>query len=408
MENWKYKLKKYLIYFFLFVQLIMLFTGKVTATEQNNLSTEENNFSQEDLMLNQLEQIDLEKLQEEIQKINQASNNIFPEIKIKKILFNLAGGNLELNWRDIFKNIVFYIGREVVSNLHVLGQVVILAIISAVLKIFHDSFNSETISNSANLLIFLSLSILLLKSFHEAVQVGVDALNNMVSFMNAILPVLITLLISLGAMTSAAIFHPVTFLIISSIATAIKNIILPMIFISFVLTIVNNISDEFNISRLAALFKEYSIGLLTISLSIIIGGMVVQGGFAAISDSITLRTAKFLSGRIIPVVGGFFSSALGLIVNCSLLIKNSLNLIGVIAIVAISVYPLIQLLAMILIYKMAAALLQPICEERLVNIFNTMSNNLILIFAVVLGVAVMFFIVITIVVATANVTVMMR
>ena len=49
----------------------------------------------------------------------------------------------------------------------------------------------------------------------------------MVTFMQALLPVLLSILVSIGALTSAAIFQPLTLLIITGLATIIKNIVFP-------------------------------------------------------------------------------------------------------------------------------------------------------------------------------------
>ncbi len=370
--------------------------------------TEEEKESRRNVIISQIDELNIDELQKEVEKINEIGRNDFPEINIIETILDLARGEIDIGWQQIGRGIVRYFGREIHLQLNNLGKIIILAVISAILKIFHDSFKSETISKTVNLLIFLVLALLMLNSFQAAVDVALETIENMKAFMNSIIPVLLSLLISLGAVTSASIFQPITFLIVTALTTGIRNIILPMILISMVLTVVDNISDEFDISRLAGLFKEYSIALLSLGFSILFGGIILQGGFAAISDSITLRTAKFLSGRFIPVIGGIFSSALGLIVNSALLIKNGLNLVAVLVIIAIIMYPLIKIMAMIIIYKLAAALLQPICDNKLVSILNTLGNNLIIIFGIVLGVALMFFIVITIVVGTANITVMMR
>ena len=160
----------------------------------------------------------------------------------------------------------------------------------------------------------------------------------MVSFMHALLPVLLTLLVSMGALTSAAIFHPLTYLIVSAMTTGIKAIVFPLIFMSAILNIVDNITGELRISRLAALFKETSLALLGLILLFIVGGLLLQGGAAAVTDSLSLRTAKYLTGTFIPVIGGIFSDAVDLIVSCSLIIKNALSIFGFIAILIIIIF----------------------------------------------------------------------
>jgi len=380
--------------------IFFIFTSPINAVGKPDLS--------DNIILDQLDEINMTELNREVEKINNRADELIPHLNIKKVLLGFIRGDLQLNWRIIIGSGLKYLGQEVTANIYLLGQIIILAVISAILEVFHNSFSSETISKTANLLIFLVLAVMILNSFQLAVNVGIRSIDYMVSFMQALIPVLLTLLVSMGAFTSAAIFHPLTFLIVSALTTGIKTIIFPLIFISAILKIVDNITGEFSISRLAALFKETSLALLGLTLMIIVGGLLLQGGAAAVTDSLSLRTAKYLTGTFIPVIGGIFSDAVDLIVSCSLIIKNALSIFGFIAILFIVIFPVIKLIVLVFIYKLAGALIQPISNDRLVNIVNEIANSLMLVFLVVLTVAFMFFIVITVIVGAANLTVMMR
>ena len=54
-------------------------------------------------------------------------------------------------------------------------------------------------------------------------------------------------------------------------------------------------------------------GLLTIFLGII----SIQGATAAVTDGVTIRTAKYLTGNFVPVVGRMFSDAADMVVGAS-------------------------------------------------------------------------------------------
>ncbi len=383
----------------LLLAIVLLSTGSVMAVEQT---------ASEDIILKQLDQINLEDLQREIEKINREVEDYLPTLNLKELLLSFMRGELQLDWRELLSSILKYLGKEVTANFSILGQIIILSLLSAVLGVFHQSFSSKTIGNTINILIFMILALLLLQAFQLAIQIGIQAVDNMVSFMHALLPVLLSLLLSMGALTSAALFHPLTFLIISLFGSLIKYIILPLVFISAVLCIVTHFNQEFSLSRLAGLFREISISLLGLTMIIFVGGLLIQGGAAAVTDSLTLRTAKYLTGTFVPVIGGIFADAVDLIVSCSLIIKNVLNIFGVLAIIVIIAHPIIKIIALIFVYKLAGALLQPIGDQRLVEILNTLGNSLIIVFLVVSAVSLMFFIMITIIVGSANLTVMMR
>lgn len=377
-----------------------------TAAEEN--SEPDMGLSKEGIIADQLEKLNLNDIQAEIEKLNNNTEKYLPDIDIKQILIKFVNGELELNWSQIIKSVIQYLGKEVAANISILGQIILLAVISAVLSIFHKSFSSKSISKVANTIVFLVLAVLILQAFRLAINIGVSAIDNMVSFMHALLPVLLSLLVSIGGLTSAAIFHPFTFLIISVLSNTIEFIVLPMIFISTVLSIVTRINDEFSLTKLAGLFKEASMGLLGLILILLIGGLLLQGGAAALADGLTLRTAKYLTGTFVPVVGGIFSDAVDLIVSCSLIIKNAVNIFAVLGIIFIIAFPIIKLVALIIIYRLAGALVQPIADERLVKILNDVGNSLVMVFLVVSAVSLMFFIILTVIVGTANLTVMMR
>ncbi|MEJ6950081.1 stage III sporulation protein AE [Natronospora cellulosivora (SeqCode)] len=398
----KYLLKKICV--LLIASFFLYFSSPVLyATEY---------IEEENLILKQLDDLNLSDLQKEVNRINREIDGQFPAINLRELLLGFFRGeireNFDFSWQQVMRMILNNLGREVAVNLNLLGQIIILAVMSAVLSIFHQSFSSKTISNTANTLIFLIISVLVLQAFQVAISIGVETVDRMVTFMQALLPILLTLLISMGAVSSAAIFHPLTYLIITALSTLINYVVFPMIFLSAVMSIVTRINENISLSRLAKLFKEISMATLGLMLMLFIGGLLLQGGAAAITDSLTLRTAKYLTGTFVPVIGGIFSDAVDLIVTCSLIIKNALNFFSMFVIVSIISIPIVKLIALIFIYKLASAIVQPIADSRLVDILNDTANSLIMVFLVLTAVTIMFFIVLTVLVGTANLTVMMR
>ena len=390
-------------------KLILLFTIVLVFIFNASIYSEEK-LMRDDLIINQLEKLNLSDLQEEVSRINQEMQGEFPLLNIKDLLFSIVRGEFqgELSWQEISKILLKNLGREITLNFNLLGQIIILLVISAILSIFHQSFSSKTISNTANTLIFLIIAVLILQAFQVAISIGIDAIDSMVSFMLALFPVLLALLLSMGALSSAAIFHPLTYVIITTLSTAIHYIVFPMIFMSTVISIVTRINENISLTRLAKLFKEISMSILALLLMLFIGGLLLQGGAAAVADSLTLRTAKYLTGTFVPVIGGIFSDAVDLIVSCSLIIKNALNFFSMFVIIVIMAMPVVKLIALIFIYKLASAIIQPIADSRLVDILDDTANSLIMVFLVVAAVSIMFFIVLTVIVGTANLTVMMR
>jgi stage III sporulation protein AE len=222
------------------------------------------------------------------------------------------------------------------------------------------------------------------------------------------LPVLLTLLVAVGGFTAAAIYQPVVFVSIALIATIIKNIVLPLLLFSAVLVLVSNLSSKFKVSNLAGLIKNVAMGILGAMSTIFLGVLSIQGVAGAVGDSVTLRTAKFATDAFVPVVGGLFSDALEAIVSSSLLIKNAVGIAGVVVVLGIMIMPLVKILCIALIYKMAGAMIQPVDEGQVSGCLNDLGNSLLSVFAVVATVGLLFFFTLAIIVAVGNITVMLR
>ncbi len=361
-----------------------------------------------EIITGELKRIDLDKLEREVDELNKEVGEYLPQLSREDIvdLFSKQGFREKLS--AILQGLLKYLFDEIIANGKLLGQLIALAMIVAILKTFQSNFASNEISILANSIIYLVLAIIALNSFKVAITVGKGAINNMVDIMQAILPLLLTLLVSMGNLTSAALFHPISFLTVNTLSALIKNLVFPLILLATILDVVNNLSKEFKVTGMASLFRQVIIGILGVVMTIFIAIIVAQGTIATVSDGVTIRTAKYLTGSFVPVIGGFLANALDMVIGGSLLIKNALGLFAVLIILVYCTFSIIKIIALVFIYRLASAIIQPISDGKIVNCLDKLANNLLLLFAAVASVGLMFFVVIIIMVGVANFTVMMR
>ena len=126
------------------------------------------------------------------------------------------------------------------------------------------------------------------------------------------------------------------------------------------------------------------------------------------ADGVISRTAKYTVGAFLPVVGGLLSDSVDAVIGASLLIKGAVGTYGLIAIVIISAVPLIKLFSLIIIYRFAAAVIEPISDKRIVNCLSDVATSLTYVFGVLASVTVMMFFTITAIIGTANIATMLR
>jgi len=220
--------------------------------------------------------------------------------------------------------------------------------------------------------------------------------------------VLVTLLVAGGNITSGGVFQPVLLMAVEITATIIKNVFMPLIYLSTIISIINNISDKIQLKRLADFIKQATTWALGSVLTIFIGIVSLQGSLGAVIDGVTSKAAKFAIGAFIPVVGKTLSDAADTVIGCTLLIKNAAGVVTLIGILVICAVPLIKLIAMILLYKAASALFEPISEKRITNCISEIAGSMVHIFAITVAVSIMFIISVTALISAGNLSAMLR
>lgn len=350
----------------------------------------------------------LEELEAYLLELDRELSKAVPEFSLTDLFHSLREGQVNLSIGSIIQSLFRFLFRELIANSALLGQLIVLAVLAAILQNIQSAFENSTISKLANAVVFLALISLALTSFHQVTVVGRAAIEQMVNFVYAILPVLVTLIAGVGSLSTASLIHPVILSALSLISSMTVNIVFPLIYFAAVLTIVNHISGQFQVTQLAKLIKEISLGLLGLFLTIFIGILSIQGVAGAVTDGVALRTAKFLTGSFIPVVGKAFSDALEAVIGTSLILKNAVSLIGVAVIVSLCLLPAVKILSIALIYRLAAAIIQPFGESNIPNMLESLAGVLFTVFGAVAAVGLMFFMVVTIVAGLGNYSVLLR
>ncbi|MCL6639308.1 MAG: stage III sporulation protein AE [Firmicutes bacterium] len=356
----------------------------------------------------QLSTLDLTGVQRYVDQLDAEIKVAVPTLDFKETVARLARG--EIHWRpeDIFRELLRQLFKEVVANFSLLGKLIVLAVVCAVLQNMLSAFERGSTGRLAHAVTYLALVTIALGSFTLAVNTGRQVVDGMVNFMQALLPVLLTMLVAVGGVTSAAVMSPVLLTALALFGTLIKNFILPLLLFAAVLGIMSNLTDRINVSNLAGLFNSVAMGTLGVATTIFTGILALQGVAGAVGDSLTIRTAKFATDAFIPVVGGVFSDALEAVVGTSLLIKNAVGIAGMAIIAAAMVTPLLKIITLSFIYKLSGALIQPIGDGQTAGCLNDLGKSLLLVFAAVATAGLLFFFSVAIVVGVGNITVMLR
>jgi len=143
-------------------------------------------------------------------------------------------------------------------------------------------------------------------------------------------------------------------------------------------------------------------------MTVFLAVVAIQGAAGTVADGIALRTAKYLVGAFVPVVGGMLADSVELVVTSSLLLRNAANLLGLVAVFALVALPLVKLAVLVFIYRLVAAAIQPVGPGPVTASLQAMGDHIVLVAVATAVVGLMFFIVLSVMLAAGNAAVMMR
>lgn len=370
--------------------------------------SDDENLSLDNLIEQQIDNLKIEELEKLVKDISRTTDDILPEIDFKEFMVSLIKGEKVLEGEDLVNGIFKLVFREVIANSSLLVKLLVLSIICSVLMNLQSAFEKDTVGELAFYVCYLVLTSIAIKSFIMAMDIAKSAINDMVILMQVLLPTLLTLLLAVGGITSSALFRPIILGAVSVVSTLMRDIILPMIFFGAIVGIVSKISSRIQISRLSGLIRQISTGIIGVVLTIFIGIISIQGVTSSKVDGVTIRTAKFAVDKFVPIVGKFLSDAMETVVGCSMILKNAVGVIGMIALFLICIIPVMKIISLIIVYKLTSAVIEPIANNRIVDCLGEISKSLIMLLATVSAVGVMFFIAVTIIIGAGNITVMLR
>ncbi len=361
-----------------------------------------------DLAKQQSEDVELGQIQKYWNDLKDEYGGYFPEGKLPELRELMFPDGKQWSAGQAFAGIARFFLHEVLYSGKLLVTIVLLTVFTMLLETMQSAFERNAVSKVAYGIAYMVLIIIAVNSFRTATSYAGDAIENMVQFMLAMVPLLLALLAGSGGITSVAVLHPLIVFMIHTVGTFIHVVVFPLLFFSAVLHLVSSISDRYKVTQLANLLRNIGVGVLGILLTVFLGVLSVQGATGAVTDGVALRTAKFVTGNFVPVVGKMFSDATDTVMSASLLVKNAVGIAGVIVLLFLCAFPAIKILTLALIYNLAGAIMQPLGDTPIVQCLQTIGKTLIYVFAALASVGLMFFLAVTIILTAGNAALMIR
>ena len=372
--------------------LLLSFTSISFAEDSSNNEDYEDTKDNIDLYIdNQLSKINIDEVEKYVK-----DDNVVKNVDLKTYIKELVRGEtilLDLFDKNKIKTAAL---SEIKTSIKIATSILVLALLSSIIKSLENSFSSKGITTVTNYIVFITVVTLTLVSFRDILSLCYTTIENIMGLVNVIIPIMISLLVLVGFPITSTALNPIFIGGIAAINIIFKKFIFVAISIAFAILVVNNLTNNIKLNRLSSFIKQINIVALGAVFTLYLGLVSIQGLYVTSFDKFTVKTAKFAVGNFIPVVGGFVSDSVDILLSSSQLIKNVFGGVGLVILVGICLIPIIKILSVILVYKVCSIAIEPVGEDNISSFLNEVANLMIIILATIIAVTIMFFVTIAI------------
>ena len=341
-----------------------------------------------------------------IDETKKYTNDFFEDMNISDLINSAITGKIDNN--KILKKLLKIFGKEIVSSLKTIIAVLVIVLIHSIIKAVADNLETSNISKTIYYVQYILIVTIVMSNFSDLILSITSTIQNLIGFMNSLVPLLITLMIYTGNIATSSLLEPIILIIIEFISNIILTLILPGVSIITALMVVSKLSDKVQIGKLTKFLKSSIVWFLGIILTVFVGVVSLEGTLASSVDGITAKTAKAAVSSMIPVVGKILGDSVDSVLGCGLVLKNALGVVGVIIIIGICATPIIKLSVLTIMYSLSSAIIEPLADEKIVKLLEDFSGIFKLLLGILCATSVLLIIGTTLVIKISNSGMMYR
>jgi len=387
---------------FLIVGIVfMLFIGVPHVSYAEDL--EEETIDTSSILESQQDSLNISSF---LKEANKYTSSVYKDININELFTSALTGKIDNE--KLLKSILALFGKEVISSITILGSIIVIIVIHSILKSISEGLENKSIAQITYYVQYILIVTLIMTNFVQILTMIKESIQNLVGFMDCLIPILMTLILTTGSIASASMLQPILLFIITLVGNFLNAIVLPLVLISTALGIVSKVSDRIQIDKLSKFFKSSVVWILGVILTLFVGVVSLEGTLSSNVDGITAKTTKAAVSSFIPVVGKILGDAVDTVIGCSSILKNAVGIVGVVIIIGICVAPIIKLTVLMIIYYLGAAICQPIADSKIIQLLDQMGDTFKTLLAILCSISVMFVIGVTLVVKISNSGLMYR
>lgn len=293
---------------------------------------------------------------------------------VSELLTAILNGEVSASWSDWAQAF----GASLLGNMRayvgLMLQIIGLTLISQFFSSLTNYFGEGSAGSIGFVCVYAVLVLVLIQSFqiaYEETRQAVESVRNLSLYM---MPAMAAVVVAGGYPLSSLLQGEALAGGFSLILTLIKNVFIVGVLWITVLEVVNFISRRPMLSQLTALARTVlEKGVKAVSALY----LMVMGIFGMVTPSADRMVYQVSSSLLssVPVVGSAMSGAMESVMMGSTLIKNGIGAAGCLILLCLCMIPVAKLTAFWLMYRLMAAFLAPVADERVIQLLSAMGRS---------------------------------
>lgn len=393
-------MKKILIFLLIFVTVLFVFLGGV---ESKNITVFSVSCSIEEDLTNKTEEklnmFDFSSLDESLKNLE--SNKEFGASTFLEKVKQLINGEYSGDFGGLMKSVLNIFVADFKKLIPLLASILALALLSNLLGQFKTNSN-KNLGEIVHFVCYIAIIIIICTSITSLIDLTQNTISSMQTQMEIIFPIILTLMASVGSTVSVGIYQPILAMLSGLIVNIFSYVVLPIFIISFVISIVGNLSSNVKLNKFSSLLNDVFKWVIGVVFTVFTGIMTIRGISAGSFDSVSIRTTKFAIKNYVPIVGGYLSDGFNVLMASSVLIKNAVGTAGLFLVFISILSPIITILIFKWALHLLSAFLEPLFDSKISNFLYSVSKAINMLIATILCVALMYIISMGLLMTTGN------
>lgn len=212
--------------------------------------------------------------------------------------------------------------------------------------------------------------------FHAMVSLATETVQTLSDYSKLMLPALATATAASGAVGSAGAVYAGTVFFSELLTVMIAKILVPMVYLYIAVSTVHAALDNDLLSSIRDFLAWLLTGSLKLILSVYITYITLSGIITGASDALSVKATKLALGGMVPVVGSILANASETVVVSASLLKNSMGIFGMLAVLGFCAAPFFKIAVQYLVLKVTKAVCGTIGQKNHVELVDDLAKSM--------------------------------